>query len=89
MENSSKENFFLERELLMRISLPDSRANGSTKWSIAHQPGSNDDDQPGGATPIAITAPDLADPIMAPPDRIMAPPEEPHRPWLVPSVGQL
>ena len=66
----------------MRISLADGRANGFSKWSIAHQPGSNDDDQPGGATPIAITAPDLDDPIMAPP-------EQPHRRWLVLSVGQL
>ena len=66
----------------MRIFLADSRANGSTKWSIAHRPGSNDDDQPGGATPIAITGPD-------PDGSIIAPPEQPHRPRLVPSVGQL
>jgi hypothetical protein len=64
----------------MRISLGDSRANRFTKWSIAPRPGSNDDDQPGGATPIAITAPDLDDPIIALP-------EQSHRPWLVPGVG--
>ena len=64
----------------MRISLADSRASGFSKWTIACQPGSNDDDQPGGATPIAITAPDLDDPIIALP-------EQPHRPWIVPGVG--
>jgi hypothetical protein len=64
----------------MRISLADSRANRFTKWSIAHQPGSNDDDQPGGATPISVTAPDLDNPIIAPPEQL-------HCPWLVPGVG--
>jgi hypothetical protein len=62
------------------MSLPESRANRFTKWSIAYRLGSNDDDQPGGAAPIAITAPDLDDPIIASP-------EQPHRPWLVPGVG--
>jgi hypothetical protein len=64
----------------MHISLSDNRVNGFTKWSIPHQPGSNDDDQPGGATPIAITAPDIDDPIIGSPER-------PHRPWLVAGVG--
>jgi len=64
----------------MRISLPDSRENGFTKRFIPHQPGSNDDDQPGGATPIAITAPDLDGSIIAPPEQV-------HPPWLVPGVG--
>lgn len=33
-----------------------SAKNGFTKWSLAHPPG-NDDDQPGGATPIALVDP--------------------------------
>jgi hypothetical protein len=68
------------RDSEMRISLAQSRANGFTKWFNAHRPGSNDDDQPGGATPVAIAAPDLNDPMVAPP-------EQPDRPRLVPGVG--
>jgi len=66
----------------MRISLVDSRAQGFKCWSIAHQPGSNDDDRPGGATPIALAVPDTL-------DTMVAPPEQPHRPWMVPGVGRL
>jgi hypothetical protein len=39
-------------------------------------------DHPGGATPIAIAVPALDEPIMAQP-------EQPHRPWLVPGWGTL
>jgi hypothetical protein len=68
---------------MMTISLNASGADGFKKWSIAHPPSSNDDDDPlGGATPIAIAVPALDDPIMAPP-------EQPHRPWLVPGWGTL
>jgi hypothetical protein len=45
----------------MYISLAESQANGFKKWWDAHQPG-NDDDNPGGATPIAITEPALRRP---------------------------
>jgi len=65
----------------MRICLGDSRANGFAKWSIAQRPGSNDDDQPGGATPITLTDPHLDDPIMA-----LS--EQPHRPSLVRGVSR-
>jgi hypothetical protein len=57
-------------------------ANGFRKWSAAHPPAGNDDDHPGGATPIALAAPELDDPLIAPP-------EQPHRPWLVPGTGTL
>jgi len=68
---------------MMTISLNASGADGFKKWSIAHPPSSNDDDDPpGGATPIAIAVPALDEPIMAPP-------EQPHRPWLVPGAGRL
>lgn len=40
----------------MNISQTASAKNGFTKWSLAHPPG-NDDDQPGGATPIALVDP--------------------------------
>jgi len=43
----------------MRISLAEPAQTAFSKWTITHQPGSNDDDQPGGATPIAITAPEI------------------------------
>jgi hypothetical protein len=63
---------------MMTTFLDASGANGFKKWSITHPPSSNDDeDPPGGATPIAIAVPALDEPIMAPPER-------PHRPWLVP-----
>jgi hypothetical protein len=57
-------------------------ATGFMKWSITHPPATNDDDHPGGATPIALTAPELDEPLMAPA-------EQPHRPWLVPGMGTL
>jgi hypothetical protein len=67
---------------MMAILLNATGANGFNKWFIAHPPSSNDDDaSPGGATPIAIAVPALDEPI--------APPEQPHRPWLVPGWGTL
>jgi hypothetical protein len=47
---------------------------GFRKGSI-HSPNSNDDDQPGGATPMALAAPALDNP----PNALSA---QPHRPWL-------
>jgi hypothetical protein len=47
-------------------------------WPVAHRPG-NDDDDSGGATPIAVAEP--------PTDDRDAMEESPHRPWLVPGVG--
>ena len=63
----------------MYISLTNSRTQGFKKWSDAHQP-DNDDDSPGGATPIAVTEP--------PRDDRGAIEEPPHHPWLVPGVGK-
>jgi hypothetical protein len=67
---------------MMTIFLNASGANAFKKSSIAHPPSGNDDDPPDGATPIAIAVPALDEPIMAPP-------EQPHRPWLVPGWGTL
>jgi hypothetical protein len=67
---------------MMTIFLNASGANGLKKWSIAHPPSSNDDDAADGATPFAIAVPALDEPIIAPP-------EQPHRPWLVPGWGTL
>ena len=53
------------------------RATGFKKWSIAHPSDSNDDDHPGRVTPIALAVP-------FPDEPIMAPPEQTHRPWIVP-----
>lgn len=66
----------------MGIFLAGSRANGFKNWSLIHPLGSNDNNAPGGATPIALAATDLDDPIIAPP-------EQQHCPWLVPGVGRL
>jgi hypothetical protein len=62
----------------MHIFLASSRANGFSKWSRDHSPGSNDDDIPGGATPIALVETPL-DPE--------AQESLSHRPWGVPGVG--
>lgn len=66
------------------IFLNASGAGGFKNWSIAHPPSCNDDDDdhPGGATPIALAVP-VVDEL------IMVPPEHPHRPWLVPGRGAL
>ena len=66
----------------MTMSQVSSLATGFRKWSVAHPPASNDDDHPGGATPIALSAPEFD-------DQVNAPPEQPHRPWLVPGMGAI
>ena len=69
---------------MMTIFLNASGANGFTKWSVAHPPNGNDDDEPGGATPMAIAVPALDD------EPIIAVPEQPHRlrlAWPMPRVG--
>jgi len=66
----------------MYISLENSNASGFKRWSIDHPPGRNDDDHSGGATPIPVAVPDLD-------EAMMAPPEQPHRPWIVPGMGTL
>jgi hypothetical protein len=66
----------------MTISRVSNLATGFRKWSTAHPPAGNDNDHPGGATPIALTAPKLD-------NQVIAPPEQPHRPWLVPGMGTL
>jgi hypothetical protein len=62
----------------MYISVAYGRTHGFLKWLEAHRPG-NDDDEPGGATPIAIDEPsdDGHEAMQAPP----------HQPWQVPGVG--
>jgi hypothetical protein len=64
----------------MTISQVTSLATGFRKWSVAHATASNDDDHPGGDTPIALTARELD-------VWVIAPPEQSHRPWLVPGIG--
>lgn len=67
----------------MTVSQGVNPVNGFRKWSIAPVPASNDDgDYPGDATPLFLAEPELDEPIMAPP-------EQPHRPWLVPGMGTL
>ena len=44
----------------MHISLASLRENGAMRWSDAQRP-SNDDDSPGGATPISVTEPPADD----------------------------
>lgn len=61
---------------MMTIFLNASGANGFTKRSIAHPPSGNDDDEPGGATPMAIAVPAFDD------EPIIAVSEQPDRPWL-------
>jgi hypothetical protein len=63
----------------MYISVTYSRTHGFLKWWEAHQPG-NDNDEPGGATPIAIAEP--------PSDDREAMEEPPHQPWLAPGAVQ-
>jgi hypothetical protein len=62
----------------MYISLTSSQTAGFKKWSDRFQP-SNDDDTPGGATPIAVI----------PPRRARGELEDApvHRPWIVPGIG--
>jgi hypothetical protein len=62
----------------MDISLAGGGLNGFRRWSIAHRPSSNDDNSPGGATPIA-----LVKPLSAGDERE----DLRHRPWVIPGVG--
>ena len=64
----------------MYIFLKDSGANGCTKWSGARQ--RKIDQDPGAGDTVLGADPDLD-------GRVITPPERPHRPWLVPSVGRL
>ena len=67
----------------MTVSQGVNLVNGFRKWSAAHVPASNDDgDHPGAGTPVALAQSELDEPIMAPS-------EQPHRPWLVPGMGTL
>jgi len=62
----------------MLISLASSGIDGFRKWSRERPPTSNDNDNPGGATPIALAK--------APSDSDTAE-DLPHRPWVIPGVG--
>jgi len=64
----------------MYISLADSRASGFNKWCEVHDP-SHKAHIRGGADHIILAHED--DMV------VIAPPELPHRPWLVPSAGAL
>jgi len=52
--------------------------NSFKKWSKDHLPGSNDDGQPGGATPLAIKVPSSNQEALE---------EVRYRPWVIPGVG--
>jgi hypothetical protein len=67
---------------MLMTSQASGRANGFKNWSIAHSRGSNDDDHPGWGMPIAIAVPVLDEPMLAAP-------EPPHRPWIVPGRDTL
>jgi hypothetical protein len=58
----------------MYISLTNS---GFNKWSKDHRPSNDNDDNTGGATPIAIREPSSYGERQ----------EAPHRPWRIPGVG--
>ncbi|MFZ3234096.1 MAG: hypothetical protein WA417_03745 [Stellaceae bacterium] len=66
----------------MRISLAESHAKGFNRWCAAHDTGRKDDGRIGASGPVA-----MADPEIEP--AVIAPPEQPHRPWLVPGAGTL
>jgi hypothetical protein len=66
----------------MQISPAVSLAASFKKWFVAHPPSIDDDDSFGKATPIALIDSGLD-------ERAIAPPEQPHRPWLVPGFGTL
>jgi hypothetical protein len=63
----------------MRISLAESNRNGFNKWCAAHDAGSGDDGR--------LDAVDIVDQAIE--TAVMTPPEQPHRPWLVPGAGTL
>jgi hypothetical protein len=62
----------------MYIYLKDSRAKGFRKWADTHQP----DGKGGRDGSAAVVIPALD-------DAVLTPPEQPHRPWLVPGAGRL
>ena len=63
---------------MMYISLKNSCSKGFKKWADAHEPQSQ---APVGDEPVAD------DPGLD--SGVMTPPEQPHRPWLVPGAGTL
>lgn len=68
---------------MLTISQMTGRENGDFKnWSIAQPRASNNNDHPCEPTPIAVAVPAVDEPILAPP-------EQPHRPWLVPGRNTL
>ena len=66
----------------MYISLADSHAKGFKKWADIHQPEKLDGARAGADEGSVIAASDLD-------QEVTAPPEQPHRPWLVPGAGTL
>ena len=67
----------------MKNSQATNSAGGFRNWSLSHPPAAgSQDDHPPGATAVALTDREPDEPIMAPP-------EQPHRPWLVPGMGTL
>jgi len=65
----------------MKNSQATNLADGVRQYSVVYPSAANDDDYPDGATPMALTDPELVDPIM-----VAA--EQPYRPWLVLGVGE-
>ncbi len=66
----------------MYIYLEDSRTKGFSTWADTDQPGDSNDGHDSESAAVDIADPDLD-------DAVMAPPEQPHRPWLVPGAGRL
>jgi len=66
----------------MHISLAASHANGFNKWCAAHDAGRKHDGRPVAADLAVMVDQDLDSAVTAPPER-------PHRPWLVPGAGTL
>jgi hypothetical protein len=66
----------------MYISLADSLAKGFRRWADAHQPDIKIDDHASGGDAAIIANLDADDAVLAPPER-------PHCPWLVPGEGRL
>jgi hypothetical protein len=82
---------YRERITAVYISVAYSRTHGLLTWWEADEPG-NDNDEPGGATPIAITEPpgDGREPIKEPPHQLWLSPRAvrqvwPHHPLFTPS----
>lgn len=42
--------------------------SGFQKWSVTHPSTANDDDRPGGATPVALAAPEINDRVITSPE---------------------